>query len=355
MLKKLVTMAVILSAALLLADLAILTRTTEGNLAFSVRTATYNGQYAPRNAGVIWITNAQNQFVKTIKVWANQYRYTLVRWIANSSGNTTGAITGASLNNHQLHNVTWNGRNYQNTEVADGTYNINVEFTEHNATAGNMGKYKQISFVKGPDPIDQTYPNETYFRDMALTWTPVVVNGTIFGTVTTGNGDPVVGALIQTGQYSVSTNVAGAYEISVPPGTWEMSCSAQNYHTQTVTGVEVVSTQATEVNFQLDAVSNADEVVPGVDGILSQAYPNPFRTGTKVKFLSPSPEPAILSVYNLKGQKVFGNVIPCAKGQVLEIQWQGKDYGQQPCPTGTYILRLRQGANAWSRKVRLAG
>ena len=77
----------------------------EGNLAFSVRTATYNGAHAPRNAGAIWVTNSQNQFVKTIKKWASNYQYTLVRWIASSQQNTTGAITSASLNSHQLHNV----------------------------------------------------------------------------------------------------------------------------------------------------------------------------------------------------------------------------------------------------------
>lgn len=161
-------------------------RTTEGTLNFSVRTVTYNGQYRPRNAGVIWITNAANQFVKTIKVWASPYRYTLIRWNASSGGNTTGAITGASLNNHQLHNVTWNGADYQGVQVPDGDYKVNVEFTEHNATASNMGKFKQVTFTKGTDPVNLTIPNETYFQNMSLIWTPSVANSDEF------NPPPVV-------------------------------------------------------------------------------------------------------------------------------------------------------------------
>lgn len=150
-------------------------RTTDGTLNFSVRTVTYGGRYAPRNSGVIWITNAANQFVKTIKVWAQPYRYTLIRWNASSGGNTTGAITGASLNNHQLHNVTWNWTNSQGVQVPDGEYKVNVEFTEHNATSSNMGKFKQITFTKGANPVTLTIPNETYFQNMSLIWTPIVV------------------------------------------------------------------------------------------------------------------------------------------------------------------------------------
>jgi hypothetical protein len=60
---------------------------------------------------------------------------------------------------------------------------MNVEFTEHNATAGNMGKFKQITFTKGSEPVNLTIPNEQYFRDNTLSWTPVIQNGTISGIV----------------------------------------------------------------------------------------------------------------------------------------------------------------------------
>lgn len=330
-----------------------LERTTEGNLAFSVRTVTYNGQYAPRNAGAIWITNAQNQFVKTIKVWANQYRYTLIRWNANSGGNTTGAITGASLNNHILHNVTWNGRNYQNIEVPDGTYYVNTEFTEHNANANNMGKYKQVAFVKGPDPIDETLPNETYFRDMTLVWTPVISNGTVFGTVINSSGNPVTGATVIAGAFSVTTNASGAYELSLAPGIWELSCQANGYQSQTISGVEVISAQATEVNFQLGQVANADETLPSAGMKLLPAYPNPFSAITTLKFYSASSQPALMSIYNMKGQKVFATVVPAWKDQWREFRWNGLDQRSKLCANGIYTVRLQQDGVVRSQRIML--
>lgn len=149
---------------------------TEGTLQYTVRTVTYNGTYAPRNAGVIWITNSQNQFIKTLKIWAASYRLTLIRWIQNSGNNTIGAITSASLSNHQLHNVSWDGKDYQNIEVPDGEYKINVEFTEHNATASNLGKFKSITYTKGNVAFFNTYPNEAYFSDLSLGWEPIIVS-----------------------------------------------------------------------------------------------------------------------------------------------------------------------------------
>ncbi len=328
-------------------------RNTEGSLAFSVRTATYNGQYGPRNAGVIWVTNAQNQFVKTIKVWANQYRYTLVRWIASSSQNTTGATTGASLNNHQLHNVTWNGKNYQNVEVPDGEYKINVEFTEHNASASNMGKYKQVTFTKGPNPVDQDFPNETYFKDMSLTWTPVIVNGAITGTVYGAQELPVGGATVQAGSFSVSSSANGSYNIVVPPGTYTLSCSAAGYQIQDIFDVVVSSGQTVIQDFHLDTVS-ADDPHNAAPGLLMEAmYPNPFVFSSSCKVHSPGAKSMRLEVFNARGLKVYASDLSSPTKGWREIIWNGQDASGKRCANGVYTVVLSQGQDRASRKVTL--
>ncbi len=328
-------------------------RSTEGSLAFSVRTATYNGPYAPQNAGAIWITNSQNQFVKTIKVWANQYRYTLIRWIASSSQNTTGATTGASLNNHQLHNVTWNGKNYQNVEVPDGEYKINVEFTEHNATASNMGKYKQVSFVKGTDPVDQTFPNETYFKDMTLTWTPVVVNGSISGTVYGAGEQPLSGAVVQAGNFSVTSSSNGTYNIVLPPGTYTLTCSAAGYQIMDVYDVVVGSGQSVTQDFHLDtvAISDPSNNTPRLE--LAPLYPNPFGFCTTARIYDPLGIGLTLEVFNSRGQKVFGRSYPSKGTGWQDLLWNGQDNSGKRCANGIYNLVVRQGANAVNRKVTL--
>jgi len=325
-------------------------RSTEGTLDFSVRTVTYYGQYAPRNAGVIWITNAQNQFVKTIKLWASQYSYTLVRWMASSGGNTTGAVTGASLNNHQLHNVTWNGRNHQNIEVPDGEYKINVEFTEHNATAANLGKYLQISFVKGPDPLNETYPNQTYFQNLSLVWTPVVADGRIFGTVTNGNSSPISSALVQAGGFNAITDAAGQFSLVLPPGNYDLSCSANGYQTEYLTGVEVTSGQDVQVNFTLQGVSNSDLLNPANGLFLQPPYPNPFQTSVRFRFASDRAEPVRLIIYNSRGQKVWERILAGAKGET-ELVWNAIDHKGIRYPAGRYTIVLRQGEQSRQRQI----
>ncbi|GAB1365957.1 hypothetical protein MASR1M36_08280 [Candidatus Cloacimonadaceae bacterium] len=320
---------------------------TEGSLAFSVRTATYNGPYAPRNAGVIWITNSQNQFVKTIKIWAATYRYTLIRWISSSGQNTQGAITGASLNNHQLHNVAWNGTDAQGNPVPDGDYKMNVEFTEHNATAGNMGKFKQITFTKGSEPVNLTIPNEQYFRDMTLSWTPIIQNGTISGIVSGTNNVPLSDAVIAAGANSVFSNADGSYSISLQPGTWDVSCMIEGYVPQTITGVEVLAAQNTTLNFNLNAVSSSDEHLIPSTFLLSQPSPNPFKSTTTLKLNAGSGQKVQASVYDLKGRRICSLPVEGAR----QVQWNGLDSHGKACVNGTYIIKVESGKQCESRKV----
>jgi flagellar hook assembly protein FlgD len=152
------------------------TRNTDGSLTFTVRTISYNGSYHPSNVGAIWITNSSNQFIKTIKIWASEHRASLVKWMQSANNNTTGAITGATLNSHQLHSVTWNGKNYQNAVIPDGNYNVNVEFTESSSTTSNPGKFKSITFSKGSTAVDNSPASDAFFSNLHLVWSPAVAN-----------------------------------------------------------------------------------------------------------------------------------------------------------------------------------
>ncbi len=325
---------------------------TEGNAAFSVRTVTYNGGYAPRNAGVIWVTDSNNQFVKTIKVWANSYRYTLIRWIASSSQNMTGAITSASLNSHQLHNVTWNGKNWQNTEMPDGTYKFNIEFTEHNATAANMGKYKQVTFTKGSEPVTLTLPNETYFQNMSLNWTPVIVNGILSGTVTNEQGNPLAGALIEIGALNVTTSSSGFYSFSLPPGTYNLTCTAAGYHPLMLNDIQVTSAQTTTVNIPLATVSNQDDAAIVPEAVFAPVFPNPAQDTAGFKFFAAVPHDYTLRVYNARGQVVFSQAGP-AKGGWQNTSWNGRDHQGRSCPSGIYSVKLSLGNQILQRKFTL--
>jgi len=330
------------------------TRNIDGSMTFTVRTVTYNGAYGPRNAGAIWITNGQNQFVKTLKVWASQYRYTLVRWLASSGNNTTGAVTSASLNSHQLHTVNWNARNLQGGLVDDGNYTVNVEFTEHNASQNNPGKYKTVTFSKSLTAIDQTYPNETYFRDIRMIWAPIVPNGTLSGTVVTANSTPIEGAIIMAGTATAFSAADGSYSISLTPGNYDVTCMKDGYHTESALGVAISSGEITNQGFILESVvANDDPSAPNAEFYLRSPIPNPFHDSALISYKLPREESATLRVFNQRGQVIRSLELHPDRSGSGEIRWDGRDRSGSAVSAGIYFAAIEiDGRIAWQRLIR---
>lgn len=96
-----------------------------------------------------------------------QYLYT---WKVASDYNVVDAITGATLSSHQTHTVTWDCTDLDGHIVPDGEYIVYVEFTEQHA----QGPLYSIEFTKGPDAVVLNPPDKTNFKDIALSFTPLV-------------------------------------------------------------------------------------------------------------------------------------------------------------------------------------
>lgn len=149
---------------------------TPGNLTFTVKTITNNSTYSPRNVFAIWIKDSADNFVVSRKVMANSRKQHLVKWKANSNGNTVNAVTGATLQNHQTHTITWDGKNTAGVEVPDGVYQVWVEYSSTNsASNGNQGPSFSVNFNKGPYTEHLTPSNATYFKSIVLDWVPLGV------------------------------------------------------------------------------------------------------------------------------------------------------------------------------------
>jgi len=141
---------------------------TTGTLTASVTTTTYNGNYAPRHVLAIWIESSTGTFVKSLKVYGSARRQYLTNWNSNSSSNTTDAVTGATLNSHQKHSLSWNGTDKSGNVVGDGTYKLCVEYTENDGT----GKMATFSFTKGTATDAQTPGNSSGVTGVSLNWSP---------------------------------------------------------------------------------------------------------------------------------------------------------------------------------------
>jgi hypothetical protein len=160
------TATVLLCVAMLICGAAILFG-QDSSLSIRLTTVTYNGQYAPRNVGAIWIEDSTGKFVKSVKVWAAARKQYLTNWQTSSAGNTVDAVTSATITTHQTHNVTWNCTDVNKAVVANGNYRVRFEFTEANAT----GKVTAVNFTKGTSSQTITPANETNFTNMQLVFT----------------------------------------------------------------------------------------------------------------------------------------------------------------------------------------
>jgi len=140
---------------------------TDGMMTFTVKTVTANGDFAPKHVLAIWVED-ESGFVLTRKLRGDKRKKYLYTWNVASGENVTDATTGATLTSHQSHTVSWDCRNVDGDLVGDGTYSVNVEFTD----AHKQGPLKKISFTKGADPVSLTPDDETYFVDMNLSFQP---------------------------------------------------------------------------------------------------------------------------------------------------------------------------------------
>lgn len=160
------------------------------SMSFSVTTKTYNGNYKPKHVLACWISSSTNlttsaSFVRTINFQSNNgdgATARLVNWVKNSASNKTDAITGATLGSHNQATTggisripfTWNFKNKNGVVVADGTYYINIEFTESNA-AGQIIQYPVIkgtaSYTIAPTPVAAN----AYFTGPSLVYTAPTV------------------------------------------------------------------------------------------------------------------------------------------------------------------------------------
>jgi len=88
---------------------------------------------------------------------------------------------------------------------------------------------------------------------------------------------------------------------------------------------------------------------------LSQNYPNPFNPMTTIRVDIPAGEPrhSVLKIYDLRGRQIRTLADkPLTQGTHL-FAWDGRDDSGRQVSSGTYIYRMRQGEDQYTRKMLL--
>lgn len=86
---------------------------------------------------------------------------------------------------------------------------------------------------------------------------------------------------------------------------------------------------------------------------LQQNFPNPFNSGTVIRFELPADEEVELAVFNLAGQQVATLVEGVREGGSYAINWDGRDDRGQELASGVYLYRLRAGERMETRRLLL--
>ena len=83
---------------------------------------------------------------------------------------------------------------------------------------------------------------------------------------------------------------------------------------------------------------------------LDPNYPNPFNSGTVMRFSLPIGGHVDLSLYNLAGQKVTTLVEGRLEAGVHSLRWDGRDKGRE-LASGVYLYRLQAGGQVETRRL----
>jgi hypothetical protein len=83
---------------------------------------------------------------------------------ASSQGDLTDAVTSATLNAHELHELTWNLRDRTEVRVPTGMYQLAMEMTDRDAS----GAIHRVTFALRETPFVLVSADTDHFRELAL-------------------------------------------------------------------------------------------------------------------------------------------------------------------------------------------
>ncbi|MCF7793187.1 MAG: DUF2271 domain-containing protein [Candidatus Cloacimonetes bacterium] len=345
------------------------TTRTEGAVDFQIRTSSYGGEYEPEHVFAIWVTDENDNFVRTLVRRAWEEIEDLVKWNNMTGGNYQNAlVTGATLNSHQTHNLNWDCTDNLLASIPDGTYKIYIEFSEDDTNQG--GPWTNVEFVKGPDPYEVISAGPNNFHDIELYYTPAAQpDPTIEITSPANNstieelpfmvefvvenfdpagGDGFVGLYIDDNLIQMYSDLNPVAVGDFPQDSHDLKLMLLD-PTLTPLDPEVSDT----VTLSYNPIANDNELVSASK--LLGNYPNPFNPSTTIYFsVTQTSSFATIEIYNLKGQKVKTFPINSSTDQSINsITWNGTDNLGKPVSSGVYYYVLKSGDRADSRKMLL--
>jgi hypothetical protein len=128
--------------------------------------------------------------------------------------------------------------------------------------------------------------------------------------------------------------------------TETLTIKARAYEFGAVTG-EVSSGE------YLIVVSTDDGSLAPLTTILRQNYPNPFNPETVISFSLKEDDRVRISVYNIRGERIYTLLDSNLEAGEHSLLWEGKDDQGRVMPTGVYFYRMETSKESLSKKMLL--
>ena len=158
------------------------------------------------------------------------------------------------------------------------------------------------------------------------------------------NGEPLdIVKLKINGKPPEYSDSLGFFEFKLNEGTYNIQCSRFYYDDLTISGIEVLDGEITNIEIYMDETVSADNSKYSIVAIQLRNYPNPFNPETIISFSIPNENHVELIVYNIKGQKIktlVNEFKPAGKHSVI---WNGTDDSVKPVSSGIYFYKLKAG------------
>jgi hypothetical protein len=179
------------------------------------------------------------------------------------------------------------------------------------------------------------------------------VTGNLVGFVRRSNGIGIPGATVSTATYSVQTNSAGAYSLTLPVGIYTVTATATGFYPREIADVQISPNQNTTLNIVLNSTSNEDELIPVTATALKGNSPNPFNPETIIHFDLLQAGPVRLDIYNVRGQKVRTLIdAPMSSGR-HRVVFDARDERGKALSSGVYLYRFSAGEYRSTKKMML--
>jgi len=149
--------------------------------------------YAPRNVVAVWVEDEAGAFAKTLLRYGAKRAEYLLAWedVAADRSEIDGdpdVITGATRSGHGTLTVTWNLVDWHGNPVADGTYTIHLELTDHNSSSESANNEGSVTVNVDGVPSQDTGMQSGGFSNISVTYAPETAPGPDAGSGDGGTG-----------------------------------------------------------------------------------------------------------------------------------------------------------------------